>query len=102
MKSPLAASALALVTLAACTDAPTVAPDGARAVIPGSIVDDNPGLKGEVGSSVRWNRTSIALFRARGGAAGRINAYLSLAQYRAILTARDARHGMVRPSLAAA
>ena len=53
-------------------------------------------------SSARWNRKAIALFRARGGNAGRINAYLSLAQSRAALSADEARHGHTRPSLAGA
>jgi hypothetical protein len=33
-------------------------------------------------SSVRWNRTAIALFRDRGGNAGRLNAYLPIAAQR--------------------
>jgi membrane-associated phospholipid phosphatase len=51
---------------------------------------------------VRWNRRAIALFRARGGDVGRINAYLSIAQYRAVLAAHDERHGQSRPSPAGA
>lgn len=53
-------------------------------------------------SSVRWNRMAMNLFRARGGNAGRINAYLSLAQYQAALAADQAKHGSSQPSLAAA
>lgn len=53
-------------------------------------------------SSVRWNRKAIALFRARGGNAGRMNAYLSLAQYQAALAADNAKHGQQRPSIAGA
>lgn len=53
-------------------------------------------------SSVRWNRKAIALFRARGGNAGRVNAYLSLAQYQAALAADSAKHGQDRPSVAGA
>lgn len=53
-------------------------------------------------SSVRWNRKAIALFRARGGNAGRVNAYLSLAQYQAALAADSAKHGQDRPSIAGA
>lgn len=57
----------------------------------------------EVGSSVRWNRRAIALFRARGGTPpGRILTYLSLAQYRAVLAAEDGRKGNKGPSPAAA
>src|SRR6476619_375146 len=53
-------------------------------------------------STVRWNRKAIALFRARGGNAGRVDAYVSLAQYRAALAANDAKQGRSQPSLAAA
>lgn len=53
-------------------------------------------------SSVRWNRRSQALFRARGIGGLRINTYLSLAQYRAARAAQAARHGKTRPSLAGA
>ncbi len=56
----------------------------------------------EVGSSVRWNRRAVALFRARGGRSGPIFAYLSLAQYRAVLAAEDGKSGRVHPSAAAA
>jgi hypothetical protein len=101
MKSQLIALAATAFVLAACTDAPTTAIQHSRA---GATLDaasgDNEASHSL--STVRWNRTAIALFRARGGAAGRMTAYLSLAQYRAILTARDARHGTTRPSLAAA
>jgi membrane-associated phospholipid phosphatase len=51
---------------------------------------------------VRWNRRSIALFRVRGGDVGRINAYLAIAQYRAVLAAQAERHGQSRPSSAGA
>jgi membrane-associated phospholipid phosphatase len=53
-------------------------------------------------STVRWNRRAIALFRVRGGDVGRVNAYLSIAQYRAVLAAQDERHGQSRPSPAGA
>lgn len=56
----------------------------------------------EVGSSVAWNRRNIALFRARGGNPGRVLAYLSLAQYRAVLATRDEKQGSMHPSPAAA
>lgn len=102
MKSSLAATALALLTLAACTDAPSLAPNGAAPANLGAAADDTPGLPGEVTSSVRWNRTAIALFRARGGNAGRIHAYLSVAQYRAVLAAERAQAGTPRPSRAGA
>jgi hypothetical protein len=44
----------------------------------------------------------MALFRARGGNAGRVNAYVSLAQYRAALAADQAKDGRSQPSLASA
>jgi hypothetical protein len=53
----------------------------------------------ETGSSVRWNRKAVEIFRTRllaGGPApnvGRIHAYLGLAQYRAVLAAREERQG---------
>lgn len=56
----------------------------------------------EAGSSVRWNRIAIDLWRARGGPAGRINTYLSLAQYQAVLAAQDGKVGSTHPSLAGA
>lgn len=56
----------------------------------------------EVGSSVSWNRKAMALFRARGGNPGRMGAYLSIAQYRAVLAAMDQKKGKVHPSLGAA
>jgi len=90
--------ALVLLTLsaAACSDAPTASLD----------VDQSPLFGANVAShgtsTVRWNRKSIALFRARGGNAGRVNAYLGVAQYRAALAANDAKHGQTRPSLAGA
>jgi tetratricopeptide (TPR) repeat protein len=52
-------------------------------------------------STVQWNRKATALFLVRGGSALRVNTYLALAQYRAILAAQDAP-GSPRPSLAAA
>ncbi len=42
----------------------------------------------ETGSTVHWNRRAIQLFRARGGNPGRVNAYMAVAQYRAVLAAR--------------
>ena len=45
----------------------------------------------ETGSTVHWNRRAIDLFRARGGNPGRVNAYLAVAQYRAVLAAEADR-----------
>ena len=56
----------------------------------------------ETGSSVKWNRRSVALFRARGGNPGRAMTYLSLAQYRAVLAAMAGKDQSMHPSLAAA
>ncbi|MES2524701.1 MAG: vanadium-dependent haloperoxidase [Gemmatimonadota bacterium] len=94
-------TAAALLTVAGCRDAPTTvqspdAFDGAAA----SARSENAATR-EV-SSVRWNREALRLFRARPTNPGRSNAYLALAQYRAVLAASNARHGQVRPSLAGA
>ena len=56
----------------------------------------------DVGSSVRWNRLAISIYRSRGGNPGRPDAYLSLAQYRAVLAAHDGKAGKIHPSPAAA
>lgn len=68
-----------VLVLMGCADAPP--PVG-----PGEAIGtaDNPS---NVVSSVRWNRQAIGLFRARGGSAGRVNAYLAMAQYRSVLAA---------------
>lgn len=79
-----AAVALGVVTLA-------LAMLGSRAHAQAAETDPtaNGALKfWEAGSTVHWNRRAIDLFRARGGNPGRINAYLSVAQYRAVLAAR--------------
>lgn len=85
--------------LAACADAPStitsadITPGSSRA----GSVDVTPGT-----STVRWNRKAMSLFRARGGSAGRVNAYFALAQYRAALAAVEAKEGRSRPSPAGA
>ena len=56
----------------------------------------------EAGASVHWNQRAIQLFRARGGNPGRALAYLSVAQYRAVLAAGQAAEGAIRPSPAGA
>jgi hypothetical protein len=56
----------------------------------------------ETGSTVHWNRRAIELFRARGGNAGRINAYLAVAQYRAVLAAQADASGPPHASPGAA
>jgi hypothetical protein len=90
------ATALAFVT--ACDGLPTATTNDP--VSPGAVSNSSSASSNT--SSVRWNRKAIALFRARGGNAGRINAYLSLAQYQAAVAADDAKHGQDRPSPAGA
>ena len=84
-----------------CRDASVSDPMGpsVRETVPTVAASVHDGSRS---SSVRWNRTAIALFRARGGNPSRANTYMSIAQYRAVLAARDERHGHDRPSLAGA
>ena len=100
MRRRLTTLALTLVTLAACTDAPTSVTTADTSPIQASV----EGLhhSSTPTSSVRWNRKAIGFFRARGGNAGRIDAYLSIAQYRAVITAGRARTHRAHPSLAGA
>ncbi|HUQ20795.1 MAG TPA: vanadium-dependent haloperoxidase [Gemmatimonadaceae bacterium] len=98
MKS-LATLAASVAILSACSDPPTEVAVNGEISNP-SISSSSQAVYGT--SSARWNRKAIALFRARGGNAGRINAYVSLAQYRAALAADDAKHGHTRPSPAGA
>ena len=103
MRSRISILSATLVVASGCHDGPTdpsrpLAADGVRGTALNASAND-----ASTTSSVRWNRMSIALFRARGNPnAGRTSAYLSLAQYRAVLAAQDARHGKSRPSLAGA
>ena len=94
-----AALIVAVTLLAACSDAPTAVMNG-DATSRGVRTNASDVVTGT--STVRWNRKAIALFRARGGNAGRVNAYVALAQYRAALAANEAKHGRSHPSLAAA
>lgn len=87
------------VALAASACSEPVTPTGPAA--PGQVSSSAVKFQ-ETGSSVRWNRRGVALFRARGGSPGRIITYLSVAQYRAVLAAEDAKAGKIRPSPAAA
>ena len=91
----------ALVVATACQDTSTTAPrrQAADAALDATARTANDESST---STVRWNRTAIALFRMRGGDIGRVNAYLSIAQYRAVLAAQDERHGQSRPSAAGA
>jgi len=95
MKSRLAAAATVLA-IVACSDTPTVTPPE-RPVTNGSLQDSTL----QTTSSVRWNRRAIALFRRRGGNAGRVDAYLAVAQYRAVLAAAGNGHS-ARPYLTGA
>ena len=89
---------LAAAFLAACADAPTAITSGTKSTeIRASSSEAVTGT-----STARWNRKAMALFRARGGNAGRVNAYVSLAQYRAALVADQAKDGRSQPSLAGA
>jgi membrane-associated phospholipid phosphatase len=60
----------------------------------------------EAGSSVAWNKTARDLIAARGGGTPvtqtRVLAYLSVAQYNAVIAAEDAKDGGDHPSPAAA
>jgi membrane-associated phospholipid phosphatase len=97
MRSQRAAVAATLLAIVACSDAPTATSAG-RTLTTRPVEDDAP----QTTSSVRWNRKANALFRARGGNAGRINAYLAVAQYRAVRSAAGRGYGAVRPYLAGA
>ena len=100
-----------LVTLAACSE-PVATPADPDIETPDAATAEADELalhrSGQSGSTVRWNRESTALFRTRlaaGGAPpnfGRINTYLALAQYRAVLEARSGWHHGRRASLAGA
>lgn len=104
MRSGLAAAAtLASITLAACTDAPTSARQMQTSALRSAAESNGQfGSANEGLSTVLWNRKGVALARLRaGGAAGRNNAYVAIAQYRAVRAAIEAR-GPGRPSLAGA
>ena len=100
MRTRIQLLSAALVVASGCHDAPTGTlrrPSANAALDATSRANDASST-----STVRWNRRSVALFRVRGGDVGRINAYLSIAQYRAVLAAQAERHGSSRPSLAGA
>lgn len=100
MKSRLAALTVTALALGACSDTPT-ATDASVRLAPN--LNAATAASNASTSTVRWTRVSIGLFRSRGNPnAGRTAAYLSLAQYRAVLAAQNGRHGQTRPSLAGA
>jgi len=98
MRSRIQMLGATLVVASACHDGPTNASRSpAVDIAPRAAATEAPST-----STVRWNRRSVALFRARGGDVGRINSYLSIAQYRAVLAAQAERHGQSRASAAGA
>lgn len=88
---------IALAAAAACSDGPTAPPD---------LTARYSAVKfWEVGSSVAWNQTARQILQARAAspqAQGRILAYLSVAQYNAIITAEQTKNGGQQPSPAGA
>lgn len=102
MRSRIQIVGAALVVASGCHDGPTSAPRRPIAEEAPSTTARAAATEASSTSTVRWNRRSVALFRARGGDVGRINAYLSIAQYRAVLAAQAERHGKSRPSPAGA
>lgn len=90
---------IAVTFASACAEAPTASKSGEVA---GNARSTNVSDVVTGTSTVRWNRKAMALFRVRGGNAGRVNAYVALAQYRAAVAADEAKQGRSRPSLAAA
>jgi membrane-associated phospholipid phosphatase len=101
MRTRIQLLSAALVVASACHDAPTgtLRRPSADAALDATTRTGNDASST---ATVRWNRKAIALFRVRGGDVGRINAYLSIAQYRAVLAAQDERHAQSRPSPAGA
>jgi hypothetical protein len=87
----------AAIAAGACSD--SVSPTGPHAT---DQISQTQVKYWDVGSSVRWNRLAISLYRSRGGNPLRANAYLSLGQYRAVLAAKDGKEGSMHPSPAAA
>src|SRR5262245_15731640 len=101
MRTRIKLLSAALVVASGCRDASTgtlLRPSADAAPVATASVAKDASSR----SSVRWNRRAVALFRVRGGDVGRIDAYLSIAQYRAVLAAHDERHGKSRPSAAGA
>ena len=98
MRFPLIGCATAVIALSACQDVPSAATEADALQMRASSQSSNTTPATAEVSTVRWNREALRLFRARGGDAGRMLAYVSLAQYRAVLAVDDARHGKSRPS----
>jgi len=102
MRSRISILVATLVVASGCHDAPTgpsrrLAADTLHGTTARRATSDAPQT-----STVRWNRSAILLARARGGPAFRINSYLSIAQYRAVLATQDERQSQSRPSPAGA
>lgn len=91
----------AIATLAAACSEPNTAPTAAGIEINASAVKAS-----EASATVAWNQTARDLIVARAVAAPhvqvRILAYLSLAQYNAVVTAEDTKEGGTHASPAAA
>ena len=102
MQRRTAIVALALIGGSACRDATSITASAVRPAVAIPPLADAQSNNAASTSTVRWNRIAIALFRARGGNASRADTYLALAQYRAVLAADAARHGVERPSLSGA
>ena len=94
----LVALSAAAVLVTACAEPPTGASSSSAS---GLTARDN-GAPETTTSTVKWNRKAIALFRARGGNAGRVDAYVALAAYRAALRAAEAKQRAAQPSVAGA
>jgi hypothetical protein len=74
-----------------------------RAQEPQPAAPDVAALKfWETNATVHWNRRAIDLWRARGGGPGRVNAYMAVAQYQAVLAARADASGPPHASPGAA
>ena len=92
MRSRIQILGATLVVASGCHDGPTDSARRTAVDIPLAATPRAAATEASSTSSVRWNRRSVALFRVRGGDVGRINAYLSIAQYRAVLAAQAERH----------
>ena len=98
-KFRMSAGLAGIVLVAACSDPVTSVQDQAS---PRDGVSNSAVKFWEWGSSVRWNRTAVSVFRVRGGDFGRINSYTTLAAYRAALAAENSKGKGPHPSVAGA
>lgn len=96
----LAPAILAVAAALGCADAPTLP-------LPTPTAHFDAVKFWEVTASTAWNQRALALLVQRPqanaqAAASRILTYLSIAQYRAVLAAEDAKDGSTHPSVPAA